>query len=463
MGTGEKLLRILVFTLIISMMSGLMFNIVLPEISEEFDLSIAQASWLSSAYFLIYAIGTVIYGKLTDSYRLKDLLTFGLLFFAFGSLIGLTSQTFWMALVGRCMQAVGAASIPATAMLIPVRYFTPERRGSALGMTAVGLALGNALGPVISALIVSVAHWRWLFAVPLLILLTLPFYRKYLEDEQPVVSGKFDWVGGGLLSATVALLLLGVTNGTWWFLIGSLLSLALFIARIRSAAEPFIQPELFTNKRYSLGLTIAFLVNGIGFALYFLSPLLLSHVQQLQPGWIGLAMVPAAMTSAILGKKGGKLADLKGNSYLFFIASGLLLICFLLLSTFTGSSTLLIALFLIFGNVGQSFMLITLSNSISRSLPKEQVGVGMGMLAMLNFIAGGMATGVFSRVVDLGSDSRWNPVNFFPHGTIYSNIYFVLAALHVGILLLYYFQFGKRGKQASKRKAAIPQYEKVEL
>ncbi|MEW9671080.1 MFS transporter, partial [Ammoniphilus sp. 3BR4] len=254
---------------------------------------------------------------------------------------------------------------------------------------------------------------------------------------------KFDWVGGGLLAATVTLLLLGVTSGTWWFPIFGLLALVMFIVRIRSVSEPFVQPELFTNKSYTLRLTISFLISGIGFSLYFLSPLLLAHVHQLPPNWIGFAMVPAAVASAILGKKGGKLADLKGNSYLFFVASGSLLTCFVLLSTFTGISPVFIAIFLIFGNVGQTFMMISLSNSVSMTLQKGQAGVGMGLLAMSNFISGGMASGVYGKVVDLGSYVHWNPANIYPNGLIYSNIFLVLAVLHVGILLLYYFQFGK--------------------
>ncbi|WP_332633781.1 MFS transporter [Halalkalibacter flavus] len=445
--TGKKLMRIVMFTLVLSAMSVLMFNFVLPEISKSFDLTTAQVSWVTSSYALIYGIGTVIYGKLADRYKLKNLLTFGLLFFAFGSLIGLVSQTYWMLLVGRCLQAVGAAAIPATAMIIPLRYFPPEKRGSAMGTAFIGLALGSALGPVISALIVSVAHWRWLFCIPPFILITLPFYRKNLGDEQGD-PGKLDWVGGSFLATALTLLLLGVTSGTWWFTIGGLLALALFIVRIRSVSDPFIQPKLFTNKNYTLRLTITFLISGIGFSLYFLSPLLLAHVHHLSPSWIGFAMVPAALASAILGRKGGKLADLKGNSYLYFVASGLLLTCFILLSTFTGISPVFISIFLIFGNVGQTFMMIAMSNSVSMTLPKEQAGVGMGLLSMLNFIAGGMASGVYGKVVDLGSNDHWNPANIYPTGIIYSNIFLVLAALHVGILMFYYFQFGRAKRKS---------------
>lgn len=44
-----------------------MFNIVLPEIRSDFQLSFAQVSWVSVSYMLIYAIGSVTYGKLADT------------------------------------------------------------------------------------------------------------------------------------------------------------------------------------------------------------------------------------------------------------------------------------------------------------------------------------------------------------------------------------------------------------
>lgn len=433
--TGEKLLRVLVFTLILSVTSATMFNIVLPQISEEYHLSITQVSWISSAYSLIYAIGTVTYGKLADAFRLKNLIVFGLLLFAVGSLVGLIAPSFAIVLVGRCLQAAGAAVIPAITMLIPVRYFTPERRGAALGVVAAGLALGTALAPVIAALIASVVSWRWLFCIPFLGLLTLPFYRKYLGEEERHPQ-LFDWIGGLLLALAIALLLLGITND-WRFAPGGLLTMALFLVRIHFAESPFVQPHLFKNGRYSLGLMLSFLVSGMGFSFIFLSPLLFANVYKLEPGWVGLAMVPAAIASVILGRTAGRLADQKGNAYLFFVASGLLITCFAGLSTFTGSSPLVLAAILMLGNAGQSFMLITLSNSLSRTLQKEQIGVGMGLFSMLNFIAASVVITIYGRVVDLGATSFWNPLNVFPGGMVFSNIYLVQTLLYLGIVVFY--------------------------
>ncbi|KIL40875.1 antiporter [Gordoniibacillus kamchatkensis] len=451
---GFILMRLMMFTVMISSMSALMFNVVLPQISKEFHLSLAQVSWLSSAYALIYAFGTVTYGKLADRFQLKSLLTFGLSLFAIGSLVGLVSHTFWIALLGRCLQSAGASALPAIALIIPIRYFSPEKRGSALSMTAVGLALGGALAPVISAIVVSFANWRWLFLPSLLILVLLPFYRKHLEREPKESARTFDWLGGILLAASIALILLGVTNRTWSYLIYGVAALLLFIARIRAAREAFISPRLFRNKAYTIALALAFLISGIGTSLYLLTPILLSEVYRLGSNWIGFAMVPAAVATSLLGKKGGKLADKKGNSYLFSVASGSLIACFALLSIFTGISPLWISFFLVFGNVGQSFMQIAMSNSISRSLPKDQVGVGMGLFSMAGFIAQAIAAGVYGIVVAQGSSVNWNPLHADSGSYLFGNIYLVLAALHIGILLLYRLQFRTRNSSVAIKPTA---------
>ncbi|PYI55702.1 MFS transporter [Paenibacillus flagellatus] len=447
---GEKLIRVLAFTLVISVMSATMFNIVLPEIGKQFELTLSQVSWVSSAFLLVYAIGTVTYGKLADTYKLKNLITFGLVFFAAGSLVGLAAPNYGTVLIGRVLQAVGAAVIPATAAIIPVRYFPPEKRGRALGIAMTGLAIGSALGPVVAALVVGVAHWRWLFAMPLFTLLALPYYRRYLREEERK-AGAIDWLGGALLAGTVSLLLLAVTYGKWLPAVGAIAAFVLFVSRIRAAKEPFIRPALFSSKAYALGLAIAFVATAIGYSLVFLTPQLLAGVHRLEPGLVGFVMFPAAVATALLGRTGGKLADAKGNSVLFYAATAMLVVCFALMTSFTGAPPAFIALFLLFGNVGQSFLYIALSNAISRTLPKEHSGVGMGLLSMLNFIAGAVAAAVYGKIVDDGAGFRLNPAISRPEAYVYSNLYIVLALLLAFMAMLYYVIFGRTDRDDKKR------------
>ena len=88
-----------------------------------------------------------------------------------------------MVIVGRIVQA-GASVIPAIAMIVPVRYFSAESRGRALGTVAIGFSLGLAMGPIIAGVVSSTWNWRVLFVISLLSLLTLPMYRKYLDEER---------------------------------------------------------------------------------------------------------------------------------------------------------------------------------------------------------------------------------------------------------------------------------------
>ncbi|CAI8756531.1 hypothetical protein EMIT07CA2_170096 [Brevibacillus sp. IT-7CA2] len=61
-------------------------------------------------------------------------------------------------------------------------------------------------------------------------------------------------------------------------------------------------------------------------------------------------------------------------------------------------------------------MQISMANVISRTLTKEQAGVGMGIFSMLGFI--------------------------------YSNIYLMMTLMHVCLMVFYYFQFGRAKRQS---------------
>lgn len=446
---GNVLMRALVFILVISSMNANMFNIVLPTISKQFELSQSQVSWVITSYMIVYAVGAVTFGKLTEKYRLKDLLTYGLLLFVLGSMAGLAATEYWMIIAGRVIQAAGASVIPAVAMIIPVRYFSPEKRGRALGTSAIGIALGTALGPIVAGMVISVWSWRVLFLIPLLSLLTLPVYRKYLQDESGK-GGPLDWLGGILLSATVTAILLALTNGSFLFALAAALMLLLFILRIRSAAAPFIHPDIFRNRQYSITLMITFCITGISFSSPYLIPQLLALGNGLSPAYIGIVMLPAAIVTSVLGRKGGKLADEHGNPRLVYTAALLLGIGFLCLSSVAGGSAVLVSISLIFCVLGQSFMQIAMSNTVSQTLAPEQTGVGMGLFSMLTFISAATSTAVLGRVLDSGAPAAaFNPIPGNQAAFVFSNIFVVLAVLVIAVSMVYYVQFGRRGGRSS--------------
>jgi len=333
------------------------------------------------------------------------------------------------------LQAAGAAVMPAASMLVPVRYFPVEKRGRALGTTAVGLALGSALGPVVAGAIAGLGNWRWLFLLSLMSLVTLPFFRKYLGDDRGQAD-RIDWLGGGLLAAATAAYLLAITQGSWPIFAFGCLLLILFFIRIRQAEIPFIPLALFTNRKFSVGLLLAFLTAALNFSATFMAPQFLTSLNNLTPGGVGAVLFPAALASAFLGRTGGKLADRRGNGYLVVLASCLLLLGYGLLSGYVGEAAHWIALLLIASQIGQTFMQIALSNTVSRTLSKEQTGVGMGMLAMLNFIAGSLAMSVIGKLLDLTGGEAGST-------QAYSSIFMTMGLTAVAIVVIYRFRFKK--------------------
>lgn len=434
---GRRIMRVMFFTAVFSTLSMLTFNIVLPELRYEFHIDLAQASWLSSGYLFVYALGNVVYGKLASRFRLKNLITFGLVLCAAGSLIGFASTSYWLALVGRLVQAAGASVVPAAAMLLPIRYFPPERRPGAMSMTTAGLALGTALGPIVAALLLTFLNWRWLYVPPVFVLALIPFFRKYVNDDSDQNTVKLDWLGGALLALTVAFMLIGTTYLSGWMFVAAAFMMLLFIWRISTASDPFIQPSLFRNGKYTSGLMLAALISSIASGMALLPPVLLADVYGLEPEWIGFLLVPAAAVSSILSRVGGKMGDRKGERSLYLLASSLLMLGLMLLALFSGMVDVwLIPLFLIFVNVGQTFIQVAVSSTLSKTLSKEQAGVGMGLFQMLNGLSSSLAVIVYGLLLELDVSS-WNPFVDGTEAAMLTNLFLIFLVLH-GVLLIFY-------------------------
>ncbi|WP_082651761.1 MFS transporter [Gorillibacterium timonense] len=371
------------FTLMISVLNGSVFNLVLPEIARQYRLPSSQVSWVAGSYMLVYAVGSVVYGKLADRYRLKGLLTFGLIFFAAGSSLG-------------------------------------------------------AAGPVAAALIAGTAGWRYLFLLASLALLALPFLRRLLAHEPPLHGSQMDWAGAALLTGAATCLLLAVTRSGWLLAAAGLVLAGLFIRRIRTAEAPFIQPALFASRSYSLGLAIAFAANSIGFSLPYLMPQLLARVNGLSSARVGWVMLPGALASVLLGRRGGRFADKRGNAALMRLAAALQAACCLLLSTFAGASPLWTGAIYVGGYLGQTLMLVALSGTVAAELGPEQAGVGMGLFSMLNFISSAATATLLGKLLDLHPTRALNPLQQHRAAYGFSNIFageLVLIAVIVGAYL----------------------------
>lgn len=446
----KKIIQALCTILLFSVMNATMFNVALPVIAIDFQLLPSQVGWVVTGYIIVYALGSLTFGKLSDIYPMKKLLTIGLILFAIGSLIGTLSTAYWMVLAARLIQSAGASSIPALAMLIPTRYFPVHERGKVLGVIASMIAFASGIGPIVAGFITGTLHWKFLFLISLGSLITLPIFRKHLPDDQ--LSGKkFDIIGGVLFGGSIALILISITNFSWWILLTGLLLFGLFLMRQNRVPNPFIQAEIFSIRTYRNTLVVSFISGMTVFGTMIILPLMLTHVNLLSPNWIGLVLFPGAMSAAIMGRVGGKLVDKIGGIRVATISLWLLALGTFLFSTFSGYVAVIIALCLMVVSVGQSFGQSSLATLVSTSLPKELIGVGMGIYSMINFMSGAFSGALITKILDFPTAGMaLNPFSIGGQGVIYSNVFLGLFLLIVVNLLILYSSMRINSLQTDK-------------
>lgn len=426
-GADRRIVLPLCFIIFFSVLNGVMFNVAVPSVKEQFLLLPSVVSWVVTGYIVVFALGSMLYGKLADSFAVRDLITLGLVLFNVGSLIGLLSHDYAALLIGRLVQAAGASSIPALAMITATRYFPASRKGAVLGAIASTVALSSAVGPIIGGFIAGAFHWRYIFLPTLCTLLVVPLLRRMLPPDKPERQS-FDLPGAVLLGATAALVLMFVTKGEWAMLIAGLAMLVLFVIRTRRASAPFIDPAMFHNRPYRNTVLSTFLCTGTFFGMLFMVPIMLRDLYGLDATRIGLIMSPGALSAVAMGTIGGRLADRLGAGRAVYAGMAMLIIGYLVMSTVTGMRPLVISISLIACFSGFSFLQPSFPHAVSSELPRHQLGIGMGIYNLFFFMSGAFSGALIGRLLDFHrAGFRINPLAASPDAWIYSNIFVMLA------------------------------------
>ncbi|MGP4068630.1 MFS transporter [Halobacillus sp. B29] len=381
---------ILSASILIVVMNTTMFNIALPNILRDFSLQPSEGAWIVSGYSIVLAIFTITFTRLSDYLPIRKLLTIGILIFGLSSILGFFADSYLWLLIARLFQASGAAAIPGLSMVFAGRYIPMSRRGSAYALIASATSLGFGLGPVAGGFITDYLNWNFLFIVTILVVFVIPVLYKYMPLETSTKTS-FDVLGALLSGISATLFLIYISTFNSLYLLGGLLSAALLWWRINRASTPFIQPALVMNRHYRRIVFMSYIGFTLHFAVLFLMPIMLEQVYDRGAAAIGLIIFPGAMLSAVAAIYVGRLIDAYGNIKVLFLAHGLLLISALVFFLLARMSPYMIMLAYMFTSFGFSSLSSSSTNEVSRILPSEQIGAGIGLKQQVHFI--GSATG----------------------------------------------------------------------
>ena len=453
------LLAVLTSAVFISVLNSSMVNVAIPLIRGDFGASEAQVGWVITGYLLLYAVGIPLYGRASDIFSLRRAFVLGLAVFAVGSLVCIVAPSLPVLVLGRVVQAMGGAAIPALATASVAKVLPPGERGTALGLIVSSVGVGAAIGPVVGGALEQVAGWHSLFyAVLFLMLILIPSAAYALPDTEPTGERGFDVPGGVLLGLAAGLFLFGITQGqvagfgsaaSWGSFIGAALAAAGFAWRITTAQHPFVSPALFKNRGYVAAVIVGYLSMLVNVSCLVSIPLLVSQVNGLPPGGTGLVLAPGAVALAILSPLTGRLSDRIGVKGPVYAGLSVMLLSVLFLSTFAaGASPIVVALGMLGVGIGFAFTNSPNVNAAAAALPEENTGVGLGIFNGLFFLGGGTGPAVVGAFLAARREAGAGAINPLHHlgAAPFSDAFLLLT---VALLLSLVAALGLRsGKKA---------------
>jgi DHA2 family multidrug resistance protein len=181
--------------------------------------------------------------------------------------------------------------------------------------------VGPIIGPMLGGWLTEHYSWRWVFYINLPFGLLAWFgLSKYLQETAIEYARKFDLLGFAFLALAIGSLQMMLDRGEsldWFasrevFIEGIMagLSFYLFIAHIFTDKQPFIEPGLFRDRNFTLGLLAIFIVGIILLATMALLPPFMQSLMNYPIIDVGYLLAPRGVGTMIamfvVGKLSGK-------------------------------------------------------------------------------------------------------------------------------------------------------------
>ncbi|MGY5450147.1 multidrug effflux MFS transporter [Agarivorans sp. MS3-6] len=194
MSTGNSNAKAFI-VLLAAMMSlvALSVDAMLPAlvaIANDFNLPQAtQAQWTITSLFIGLSIGQLFYGPWSDAVGRKPPIYVGYLLFISGSIICILSESFNWLIVGRVLQGMGAAAPRIITMALVRDKLKGAEMARIMSVVFSVFIVVPILAPAVGQLILSVAHWRWIFGMLLIMAVSTGFWF-FLYQEETLVEDK---------------------------------------------------------------------------------------------------------------------------------------------------------------------------------------------------------------------------------------------------------------------------------
>lgn len=392
-------------------------TVALPALMADFQIDAPTAGWFTTGFLLTMAICIPLTGYLMHRFNTRALFLVAILLFGIGTFLAAVSTNFEMMLIARVIQALGTAVILPLLMTTTLQLVPPQNRGAVMGLNAVVISVGPALGPTVAGIVINTWNWPALFwgmlgfAVVAFIvgMFAIPGGKGQPAGRLDITSILLSILGfGGFVYGISSISQMG--DGNYLpiaAVVTGLFALSIFVLRqnrlARLNSAPLLNLAPFKSSTFTRSLIIIAIGFGAMLGSVVVLPIYLENGLGLNPAIVGLALLPGGLTQAVISPIAGRIYDKIGPRPLVIPGGFLLAIGQWGLAT-AGADTALwmvITCHTIF-SAGMALIMSSLMTHSLGSLAREMYGHGAAIVNTLQQLAGAIGTALFLSAFGIG-------------------------------------------------------------
>ncbi len=295
-------------------------NVALPQMQGALSATPDQISWVVTLNLVATAVMTPMTGWLVSRWGQRRVLIWSVVGFSLSTFLCATADTLGALLVYRVGQGAFGAPLVPISQAILIAVYPPDRRAFAQGVFGLSVVIGPALAPAVGGYLAEAYNWRWVFLLLLpLCVLALIAVLAFIKGSDRDRAARLDWTGFLALSIAVTCLQLLLDRGERldWFespeivlvAVAMTVSAYVFVVHTATHDRPFINPALFRDVNFNVGLLLVFVYGMLNVTPTVMLPPMLQNLKGFPDstiGWIlamrGLGLAVGFYAAARMGR-----------------------------------------------------------------------------------------------------------------------------------------------------------------